>query len=224
MDLELPNGDIKYYGKIFNSKTSNDFYDFLLKMPYWANREIILSCGKKCKENRQTCFFASQPGYKYFYSGVYNIGLEFPLEVLKIKKEVEKRLGNKYVFNFCLLNYYEDGSKNIGMHSDYVDSLDVPIIASVSFGAERFFDIKHRNDKTIDKKRVVLENGSLIVMNGDTQKYYKHGVPVQKTVKNGRINLTFRIVKMENTKNIKKIEIIKNINFKKINGKYKRID
>lgn len=222
MNLNLPNSEIKYFKQIFDKKQSNYLYNFLVNMPYWKHREIILSYGKKCKENRQTCFFSTYPGYKYFYSGVYNVGETFPPEVLNIKNQVEQLLDNKYQFNFCLLNYYEDGSKNIGMHSDYVDTLQIPVIASVSFGAERFFDIKHKYDTNIEKKRLTLEDGSLLVMSGDTQKYYKHGVPIQKTIKTGRINLTFRIVKIDKINNEinNEIKVIKKITFKKLNGKY----
>ena len=35
-------------------------------------------------------------------------------------------------------------------------------------------------------------NGSLIVMLGDTQQYWKHSIPKEKRVKGPRINLTFR--------------------------------
>ena len=106
LKLDLPNSDVKYYGPIFDKKTSHYMYQYLVNMPYWKYREIVLSCGKKCHENRQTCFFSTQPGYKYYYSGVYNVGEAFPPEILQIKREVEKQLGNTYQFNFCLLNYY----------------------------------------------------------------------------------------------------------------------
>ena len=35
----------------------------------------------------------------------------------------------------------------------------------------------------------------MLIMDGDTQKNYKHGIPTQKKIKNKRINLTFRVVK-----------------------------
>ena len=147
----------------------------------------------------------------YFYSGINNTGYIFTPELLEIKKKVEKALDNKYEFNYCLLNYYEDGNQNIGMHTDDEKDLKYPIIASVSLGAERFFDFHHKYDKSI-KKRLKLENGSMVVMDGTTQKFYKHGVPVQKTIKTGRINLTFRVVKQlvkDSKKNIKNKKDIK---------------
>jgi alkylated DNA repair dioxygenase AlkB len=64
------------------------------------------------------------------------------------------------------------------------------IIASISLGADRFFEFKH---KTLDiRQKILLENGSLLVMQGETQKYYLHQLPKSKKVQEARINLTFR--------------------------------
>lgn len=38
----------------------------------------------------------------------------------------------------------------------------------------------------------VLANGSLIVMQGDTQKNWYHEIPKEKAITTGRISLTFR--------------------------------
>jgi alkylated DNA repair dioxygenase AlkB len=212
MDLKLPNSNIKYYNKIFNPTESYCHYQYLLKLPNWEKRDIII-CGKKCKQNRLTCFFSTDTDTDYCYSGINNTGSLFTSELLEIKQKVENIFDNKYIFNYCLLNYYENGNQNIGMHSDDETDLKYPVIASVSFGAERYFDFHNKYDKNI-KKRMNLENGSMVVMDGTTQKYYKHGVPVQKKIKTGRINLTFRIV---NTKDdIKQnYKIIKTMKFKK---------
>lgn len=98
-------------------------------------------------------------------------------------------------YTSVLANYYRDGNDIIGAHSD--DEKDLAkdsIIASLSLGAERFFDIYSKDDgKKI--KRIKLSNGSLLLMGKNMQKLYKHAVPVQKTVKEGRINLTWRIIK-----------------------------
>jgi alkylated DNA repair dioxygenase AlkB len=193
MDLQLPNSNIKYYNKILTGQQSYNLYQYLVQLSYWEKKDIIVA-GRKCKQNRYTCFFSLNPEYNYFYSGINNTGKPFTKELLDIKNLIEEILNNKYKFNYCLLNYYEDGTQNIGMHADDETDLEFPVIASLSIGAERFFDFHHKTQKDI-KKRINLENGSLVVMDGTTQKYYKHGVPVQKKIKNGRINLTFRVVK-----------------------------
>ena len=37
-----------------------------------------------------------------------------------------------------------------------------------------------------------LDNCSMVVMGGEMQKYYKHTVPKQLSIKKGRINITLR--------------------------------
>ena len=65
-------------------------------------------------------------------------------------------------------------------------------IASITFGAERKFSFKHK----VTKQRVdiLLENGSLLLMKGTTQKNWLHRLPPTKKVFSPRINLTFRTV------------------------------
>lgn len=42
------------------------------------------------------------------------------------------------------------------------------------------------------RKKWILANGSLVVMQGDTQSHWKHEIPKEPKVKEGRISLTFR--------------------------------
>eukprot|EP00123_Amoebidium_parasiticum_P009264 comp19372_c0_seq1/m.22329 comp19372_c0_seq1/g.22329 ORF comp19372_c0_seq1/g.22329 comp19372_c0_seq1/m.22329 type:complete len:223 (-) comp19372_c0_seq1:135-803(-) len=105
-------------------------------------------------------------------------------------------------FDVCLCNYYPDGSSNIGWHAD--DERDLvrgAPIASISLGAERYFDLrsKHpistgRGPAKVINHRMTVQDGCLLLMAGDTQINYKHAVPIQKKVPNGRINLTFRCI------------------------------
>jgi alkylated DNA repair dioxygenase AlkB len=93
-----------------------------------------------------------------------------------------------------LCNYYRDGNDSVGWHSDDEPELGAqPVIASVSFGVTRSFLLQHKKDKTL-KTKIELENGSVLIMRGDTQKYYRHAVLKEKAVTQGRINLTFRSI------------------------------
>jgi len=81
----------------------------------------------------------------------------------------------------------------MGMHSDDEPELGQnPIIASVSLGEPRDFIFKHKQND--DKHKLALEHGSLLIMRGSTQKYWRHGI--NKTAKpvNKRLNFTFRYV------------------------------
>jgi alkylated DNA repair dioxygenase AlkB len=69
-----------------------------------------------------------------------------------------------------------------------------PVIASVSFGAERSFHLQH-NTISDAKLKLTLQNGSLLLMKGETQHYWKHQIPKTAKEIKPRINLTFRIIK-----------------------------
>ena len=77
-----------------------------------------------------------------------------------------------------------DNEKELGVN---------PVIASVSFGAERKFQFRHyrQKEKMIS---IILQNGSLLIMKGSTNHHWEHQLPKTKTVNTERINLTFRSV------------------------------
>jgi len=89
---------------------------------------------------------------------------------------------------------YRDGTDSNGWHSDDEKELGTdPIIASVSLGAIRKFQLRHKKDKTL-RHTLELENGSLLVMKGNTQHCWQHQIPKTKQVTQPRINLTFRYI------------------------------
>lgn len=97
-------------------------------------------------------------------------------------------------FNGVLANYYRNGQDCMGFHSDNEPELgNNPVIASISFGAERVLQMRHKNSK--EKHDVVLSSGSLFVMLNQTQDYWVHGIARSKRIQNPRINLTFRTIK-----------------------------
>jgi alkylated DNA repair dioxygenase AlkB len=109
-----------------------------------------------------------------------------------IKNEVEAICNEN--FTTVLLNYYRDGKDSNGWHADNEKELGRnPIIASVSFGAERVFQLKH--NVTNQRQNINLENGSLLIMKGTTQHFWKHQIPKSSKEIGARINLTFRIIK-----------------------------
>lgn len=196
--LEPPIGQsiASYHPKcIVNSK---DLMQELIDLPEWE-RLMIKVCGRDAQQNRYSCFFASSPNLNYRYSGVNSLGSQpFPEAVNKIRLMVQKEIYDKtrksFEFNFCLLNKYQNGTDNIGWHSDDERSLDAHApIASVSLGASRFFDVWESNDHK-RKVRTELHSGDMVVMWPPMQKHYQHSVPTQKTITNIRVNLTFRVI------------------------------
>lgn len=113
--------------------------------------------------------------------------------LLEIKKRTEMKVKQK--FNSVLANLYRDHRDSMGLHSDDEKELGKnPVIASVSLGAARKFIMKHRMLKTAPQRKYLLESGSLLIMRGDTQKLWKHGVPKESQPCGARINLTFRTI------------------------------
>ena len=98
-------------------------------------------------------------------------------------------------FNSALLNLYRNGQDSMGYHSDDEKELGKnPVIASVSLGATRKFLLRHKHDVNFAKHDLQLSQGSLLVMKGATQHFYKHSVPKTKMPVGERINITFRHV------------------------------
>lgn len=167
------------------------YYALLTTLPWQS--DIVTLFGKTHVTTRQIVWMGDSDA-SYQYSGHTRQAIAWTDSVFHVKHHVEQQLlkiGIHANFNSCLLNYYPSGDEGMGYHADDEKELgDQPIIASLSLGATRKFVFKHK--KTQDKVELYLESGQLIVMHGDTQKYWKHSITKTKTVDEGRISLTFR--------------------------------
>ena len=80
----------------------------------------------------------------------------------------------------------------MGWHADDEPEFgDESAIASVSFGASRTFQLKHKKRKEL-KESVELTHGSLLIMRGGTQANWLHQVPKTARPVAERLNLTLR--------------------------------
>ncbi len=184
------NGTVIYYRKLFSEKESRDFTKKLLQNIEWKNDEAIIF-GKHIITKRKVAWYANE-GFSYSYSNTTKYALPLTKELLQIKKIVEQKTG--FIFNSCLLNLYHDGNEGMAWHSDDEKELTKNgCIASVSFGAERKFILKHKATK--EMVSILLETGSLLSMQDETQTYWLHQLPKTTKVKTPRINLTFRMMK-----------------------------
>jgi alkylated DNA repair dioxygenase AlkB len=52
--------------------------------------------------------------------------------------------------------------------------------------------MRHRYDKTIKTLRLPLTHGSVLVMKGGTQQFWRHQLPKDEEVTQPRVNLTLR--------------------------------
>ncbi len=113
--------------------------------------------------------------------------------LLLIQERIQKIV--KLNFNSVLVNLYRDGKDSVSWHSDDEPELgNNPTIASVSFGAARRFLLRHKINKDLATVEISLNHGSLLIMKGSIQHFWKHQVPKTAKVKTERINLTFRVI------------------------------
>lgn len=148
--------------------------------------QVVTVWGKQHPQPRLTAWHGAAA---YTYSGLTLAPLPFTALQLEIKAAVEQACGRR--FNSVLLNYYRDQRDSMGMHSDDEAELGPePAIASLSFGATRTFILKHKTSKRTVK--LDLASGSMLLMAGQTQTHWLHGINKQTRLTGPRINLTFR--------------------------------
>ena len=167
------------------------FYKLVTELPWQA--DVVTLFGKTHVTTRQIVWMGDSD-VNYQYSGHTRQTIAWTDTVFHVKHHIEEQLSKIGIdanFNSCLLNYYPSGEDGMGYHADDEKELgEQPIIASLSLGATRKFVFKHK--KTQDKVELYLESGQLIVMHGDTQRFWKHSITKTKKVNAGRISLTFR--------------------------------
>lgn len=180
-------GETIYFGKVLTGKQADTYFWLLLENILWKNDEAVIF-GRRIITKRMVAWYGDKD-FPYSYSKTTRHALQWTKELLELKKLAEELTGASY--NSCLLNLYHDGEEGMGWHSDDEKSLGLhSSIASLSFGAERKFSIKHRVTK--ETHSLVLEAGSLLEMKGSTQAHWIHSLPKSKKVTEARINLTFR--------------------------------
>lgn len=191
LSLQLPDSDIRYYPNFLNTKKADLYFESLRKNVKWQQDDIKVF-GKIYAQPRLTALFGNN-GKPYSYSNITMQPYEFTPELLEIKKQIEAK--TNVIFTTCLLNLYRDGNDSNGWHADNEKELGMnPVIASITLGQERFFHLKHRAQKEL-KHKLLLEHGSLLLMEGETQHKWLHQIAKTKKPIGERINLTFRVIK-----------------------------
>lgn len=188
IDLGLPQATVLYYPNFIDKVMAENYHRELEENLTWQQYNIKLF-GKEIPQPRLTALYSTQE-IPYKYSGLELIPNKFP----RLLQEIHDKLKNKieHSFSHCLANLYRNEIDSMGWHADDEKVLgDQPVIASLSLGADRKFEFKHKKDPRM-KLSLQLENGSLLLMQGETQKYWKHQLPKLRKPLESRINLTFR--------------------------------
>ena len=187
--ISMPDAEVIHFPGHFSLSESDSLFAQLQQKVTWQQEKITLY-GQVHDLPRLTAWYGD-PAKTYIYSGITVRSLEWITPLLEIKRRIEGV--SDYSFNSVLLNRYRNGSDSVSWHSDDEPTLGQnPLIGSVSFGEARPFQMKH---KSLDEKRkILLENGSYLLMKGSTQHYWLHQIPKSKRALGERINLTFRVI------------------------------
>jgi alkylated DNA repair dioxygenase AlkB len=204
--ISLPGGEVMYYPRwLFSSSLnasasthSQALYQTLKQQVEWEQTEIVLY-GKTLRIPRLNAWYAD-PQCGYTYSGQYFEPLPWLPILQLIKTAVEATLApllQGISFNSALVNCYRDGQDSVAWHSDDEPELGQnPIVASVSLGAERLFQLRHKQLKgDADRHAIALLDGDLLFMYGAMQHHWQHQIPKTRKPVGERINITFRYIK-----------------------------
>jgi len=156
----------------------------------WAQQTITVM-GRTVPQPRLTAWYGDLDA-AYRYSGRTFAPLPWAPEISAIRERLIAETGHGW--NGCLCNLYRGGRDSMGLHADDEPELGpCPQVASLSLGATRTFVLRHRQTKGL-KHRLDLPHGSLLLMGGTTQRFWRHEVPKTSSPTGERINLTYRVV------------------------------
>ncbi len=189
--LKLPDADVSILHRL---ETPLPYDQMLLKLrtdTIWRQENVRIY-GKQYQQPRLVALYGD-PGKRYDYSGIRL----HPLPWTDLLREIKRRIEDctEATFNAVFLNLYRDHNDSMGFHSDDERELGKqPVIASLTFGATRTFLLKHKFNKDLALVKIPLEAGTVLLMKGDTQRNWKHGINKQTTPCGPRVNLTFRTI------------------------------
>lgn len=187
--LKIADAELWYYAAAFSEQESREYFDSLLANTPWRQDQIQIH-GKSMPLPRLQTWY-SDNGDALSYSGMRVQPLPLSSTLSAIKQRVLQLSGHP--FNGVLVTCYRDGNDSVGWHSDNEKQFGPdPIIASVSFGARRDFQLKHLSKVKLGRLDLTLTPGSLLVMGHGVQTHWSHQLPKRKRVVDARINLTFR--------------------------------
>jgi len=181
-ELELIDG-------FYDTDESERIYRRLVQEQNWPDNRYIVAGRQFTLPRLQT--WHADPGIRYSYSNNLLQTRSWTPLLSGIRSQVESSLN--FRFNSVLVNWYRNGDDYVGWHADNEQELgEQPFIASLTFGAERHLQFRHK--KSLEQGRILLRNGSLLIMQPDFQHHWLHSVPIDQNLAEGRINLTFRKV------------------------------
>ena len=181
--IELRNGYLDYQENFLTD--AEKLLPLLKTQLDWYQGEITLF-GKRHQIPRLQCWYGEKA---YTYSGVTLPPTPVHPLLLRLLEQVNQ--ASEHAFNSILGNWYQHGKHSMGFHADNEPELGAfPKVSMLTFGQARPLVFKHTNGK--DTFRLEPTSGSLLIMGGELQHYWKHGINKSRTHLSDRITLTFR--------------------------------
>lgn len=185
----LVDAELVEYQQIFSESEAERLLQTLQSEIPWRQEQLRIA-GKLRDIPRLQCWMGDKSS-RYGYSGVRLSPCPWNPTVSQIHDRVSELCDHR--FNSVLLNFYRNGNDSVAWHADDESELgEKPIIASVSLGAERVFELKRKNKVPTKKYEIILRHASLLVMGETMQRHWLHQLPKVKDLNEPRINLTFR--------------------------------
>ena len=186
--IALPGADVRVDPEWLPTVEAAALFTSLRDAIPWGVHRIRLF-GRLVDSPRLSCWIGD-PGTAYSYSGTRFEPQPWPAALVPVRERLSREAGVD--FNSVLANCYRNGRDYMGWHSDNERALgQQPVIASLSLGQARRFVFRERAGSR-DKHDIILTNGALLLMAGDTQALYQHALPATAKLVAARINLTFR--------------------------------
>ena len=187
--FDLPGADVRLM-QFCEADAAREWFKRVHQEVVWERHRLRLF-GREVDSPRLSCWIGDADAV-YTYSGTRFTPHPWTSACGELRDGISVLCGEKY--NSVLCNLYRDGRDSMGWHSDDEPELGAqPCIASLSLGAARRFRLRHRRDPGL-RLELELAPGSLLLMSGTTQRYYRHDLPKSARVTEPRINLTFRKV------------------------------
>ena len=187
---------------------ANELFELCKKLDLIIEPEMKMGTAHRCMN------FYSNVSKGYEFSNQIMEAQPIPDFLLKFLNCANTSL--KTQFNGILINYYRDGSDNLGAHSDnekglysmtrYISSSDqngqvrfetfngmVAAMTLMNPGGTRKFRIRDKHAGDAMLMDILTKHNQLLVMGGDFQKHFKHEVPAEKRNKLAeRVSITLR--------------------------------
>ncbi|SCV67206.1 BQ2448_5852 [Microbotryum intermedium] len=213
---------VYYVPNFVEPTLARKWYDELLLIPGWYQPTLKMYGKSITQSRKICAYATSPALTVKYSGATVDMQYDYPPILSKIQKMVEQELGasfnhcmlNLYEDGKVYIGNHRDNKENrviasvsLGAKRTFIMTHAPPAFSSrggsrtspaESKSGEISAVIPHDSDPETDdsellrSKRWKLHHGSLVVMQGQTQTYWKHEIPKEPKIKEGRISLTFR--------------------------------